>query len=152
MSIPTDREVIAALNEQYVGGTYEPEGVVQSYKGSATYTAFTGSNKFISILSTRSFRCESPACLAAPVVHIVAQDVLSLGLNEPEKVAARFFAPRFLGLTAREIQVKHVNFVEKPNHGVVTCQKLVFEKNANASFCEIVASWTADDTEIVFNP
>ena len=145
-------QVIAALRSQYSGGVLFGRSCLTSQVAQdLNSSGFMGSNMVVSLISGRDIVYTSPACVAAPLVHMVAKRSISIGIEQPESsIPVRIYAPRQLSLAADTVSLGDLQFVTLPQGAAITCRRLILQttKDEEPEYFELVKTWTPESTEI----
>lgn len=114
---------------------------------------FMGSANIVFLSSKDSIIHEAPACVAAPLVTMVAKNAISVGIagQGDQPVPVRLYTPQQLSITTKHLSVGDVMMLVEPQHGFISCKKLTLSKSIEEDppHFEVVKSWVMnDDVEI----
>lgn len=119
---------------------------------------FWGSATVVTMISSKGIiRHQGPGCIAAPVVNLVATKLIALGLNDEEEMSrqpARIYAPMILTMTAQEIVIGNLTFLEKlPKKGVISCKRLTLiqEEPEPSELVDVIRGWILHPKETKVN-
>jgi hypothetical protein len=112
-----------------------------------------GSANVVFLSSKDSIIHEAPACVAAPLVTMVAKNVISLGIagQGDQPIPVRLYAPQQLSITTKHLSVGDVMVLVEPQQGFISCKRLTLSKSTaeDPAHFEVVKSWVMnDDVEI----
>ncbi len=131
------------------------ESQLSMFSGSSIgHNGFMGSLNVVFLTSQQSINFQAPACIAAQLINMVAKEAIKLGSEGQgfQQNPVWVYAPVQLTITTKHLSIGDLKFIESPNYGYVSCQKLTlkkFQEEEPESF-EIVRSWLMnDDVEIV---
>lgn len=114
---------------------------------------FTSSSMIRSAISVHlesggSMTHDIPAGIGAPQVTLVAQKAIQLGMQSCDPFFARgdvtIFAPKSLSITTPHLFVGRVSFVNAPQQGKVSCERLTFLESTNEKTVEAIKSYLTD--------
>lgn len=154
MTALSSNEIVAKLRDQYSGGSMYGHELCSSYSAQGLInTGFIGSSNVVFLSSKNKIVHEAPACIAAPLVNMVAKEVVCMGMQGQgeQPVPVRIYAPGQLSITAKHVSVGDIMMIVEPQFGFITCKKLTLSKSTeeDPAHFEIVKSWVlGDDTEI----
>jgi len=146
--------IVDKLMKEYSGGVMHGKNSLNVFAGkSIVNKGFMGSANVVFLTSLDSISHEAPACIAAPLVNIVAKNVLSLGMagQGSQPVPVRLYAPEQLTITVKHLSIGDLMLLVEPKHGIVSCKKLTLTKTKKEEpeYFEVIKSWVInDDTEI----
>ena len=114
---------------------------------------FIGSDHAIFLSSDNEITHKSPACIAAPLVTMVARNVINLGTSGPNThtFPVRLYVPDQISITTKHLSIGDIEILKKPQHGFISCKTLtLFQSTEDAPpHFEIVLSWVSrDDTNV----
>lgn len=147
-------DIVIRLKDEYSGGSMYGGHTLSAHAGrSILNNGFMGSSNIVFLSSKNSIIHEAPACIAAPLVTMVAKNVLSLGIagqgNQP--VPVRLYVPDQLSLTTKHLSIGDISMLVEPQHGFISCKKMTLSKSTeeDPTHFEVVKSWVInDDVEI----
>lgn len=114
---------------------------------------FLGSSHVVFLSSRSSMVHDAPACIAAPLVHMVATKSISLGINSKtlaDKVV--IYAPEQFSITTNHLSIGNIQLLVSPKHAFLSCSKLTLEKfeGEDPDYFSVVKSWLInEDVEVV---
>ena len=158
-SVPsaTYGNIVIRLRDEYTGGSAYGGVTFTAHAGkSISNTGFFGSGGAVFLSSKDSIIHEAPACVAAPLVTMVAKNAISLGIKGQGDlpIPVRLYAPQQLSITTKHLSVGDVMLLGEPEHGFISCKKLTLSKSTeeDPAHFEVVKSWVMnDDVEIEIN-
>jgi hypothetical protein len=111
-------------------------------------TGFMGSDERV-VMYNEEITHEAPACIAAPVVTMVANKSIVLGLwgQRSADFPVRLYVPQELSIKAKRLYVGDIQFIVEPQVGSITCEYLLlarFTQEDPPNF-ELVKSWISND-------
>lgn len=154
MSAPSYGDIVIKLRDEYSGGSMYGGDTFSAHVGqSISNNGFMGSANVVFLSSKDAIIHEAPACVAAPLVTMVAKNVISLGIagQGDQPVPVRLYAPQQLSITTKHLSVGDVMMLVEPQHGFISCKKLTLSKSTeeDPAHFEVVKSWVMnDDVEI----
>ncbi len=121
--------------------------------------SFWGSASIVNISSLDSITLEAPACVAAPLVSVVAKNAINLGMKRQgaEIAPVHFYAPKQLTLSTRHLSVGDISIMIDPKRVFIMCKKLTLLKpkgeeskssEKSTDLHEMLKSWAGDDVEV----
>ncbi len=148
-------DFVIRLRDEYSTGGAVYGGTVCSVHGgnSISNSGFIGSANVVFLSSNNFIIHEAPACVAAPLVTMVAKNAISLGIagQGDQPAPFRLYAPDQLSITTKHLSVGDVMMLVKPENGFISCKKLTLSKSTeeDPAHFEVVKSWVMnDDVEI----
>lgn len=156
MTSPYEKEVYRLCSLYNFGGEFSWDnefspGILGIRSREYENSGFLGSLKVVHI-EAHTITHNSTACIAAPVVKMVAEQTIQIGIDPKDDV--EIYAPEELQLSATHVSFGNVKLLEVPSHAEISCKKLTITNNKLVSRygapvrLEIVKSWVKDDTEI----
>lgn len=124
------RDAIIGLKNEYSGGVMYGEKSLNMNSVYGMNNGFMGSANVVCLNSTNSIH-EAPACIAAPSVTMVANNVLSLGVEGrgDQSVPVRIYAPVELTIKAKHLLVRDVMMPVIPKKVSIICEQLTLLKS-----------------------
>ncbi len=114
-----------------------------------TNNGFMGSSMRLSLTAGNAITHKAPACLAAPRIQMMAQNIINLGEPEMQTTPTRIYAPLKLTLEAKHVVIGNIRLVVEPKNGAIVCDKLTLSKSKNSEedpdHFEIVKSWIIEE-------
>ncbi len=153
MSGLTVNQAIDQLKSQYSGGiVFGDYSLTAFIKKDMSNRGFFGSRNII-FLHSATMRHVAPACIAAPLVNLVAKNIIEIGAEKTDSsVPVRIFAPNQITISTSHLSIGKLLLVTEPQHGAIFCKKLTLTQHTeeqDTSCFEVVKSWVAhDDTEV----
>lgn len=146
----TQNDVVIRLRDEYLEGTMYGEKQLFLYAGnSINNNGFMGSANVAFFSSMNSIIHETPACIAAPLVNMIAKNAISLGMagQGSQPIPVRLYAPKQLSITTKHLSVGDIMMIIEPKYGFISCRKLTLQKSTeeDPENFEIVKSWVIDD-------
>ena len=150
MASPTPSDIVLRLRDEYSGGSmYGNQSLVAHVRTSINNTGFMGSSTVVFLTSMDSIVHEAPACIAAPLVNMVAKNTINLGMTGQgsQPVPVRLFAPQGLTITAKHLSIGDVSVLTEPKNALLSCSKLTLSKSTEEepAYFEVVRSWAIND-------
>jgi hypothetical protein len=142
---------VAKLKDEYLGDSiiYTNQTLNTFANGSIINNGFMGSGNITILTSLKAITIEAPGCIAAPVVMMVAKNIICLGRSGQgsQSVPVRLYAPRQLSITAKHLSIGDVRILVEPEHAFISCKKLTLSKSTEEepAHFEIVKSWAIND-------
>jgi hypothetical protein len=101
---------------------------------------FLGSYTSITLSSENFLLLDSPACIAAPIVNIIARNSISIGIPEDNSTPVRLYVPLRLTLVTPNLSIGDCQLLQKPQQLIIKCDFLtvVTPKEENPMHLEIV--------------
>lgn len=153
MSVHSESQIISSLKSEYDEGA-KYNDIRTSIHGDCPIEirGFFGSLNVVYLTNDHSITYESPACIAAPFVTMVAKDAISIGMkgNGDHNVPVRVYAPKVLSITTKHLSIGNL-MLGKTENGFISCKKLTLAKSTDTDppHFETVKSWLInDDVEI----
>lgn len=143
-------DIVTRLKGEYNGGImYGIDALSLHSKDSISNSGFLGSSNVVFLNAQQSIIHEAPGCVAAPLVNMVAQNAIMLGVSGQgnQQVPVRLYAPNQLSITTNHLTIGDADLLVEPNHGFISCRKLTliqFTEEAPPYF-EILASYLMND-------
>jgi hypothetical protein len=141
---------INQLKEEYQDGViYGDKSLLVHANGVLINAGFMGSSQLVSLSSRDRIALEAPGCVAAPLIDMIAKNVISFGQtgkqNHPFPV--RIYAPLKLSVTAQHVVVGDLDLLVEPKYGLFTCKTLTFFQSTpeTPDYIEIIKSWGLND-------
>lgn len=152
-----DNNIIKLSNEYPIGN------VMYGYRAFSIITAvpivnrgFMGSNGILALSSQKFIAHEASACIAAPIINMVAINKISLGMTEQGAenfFPVRLYASQQLSITTQHLSIgRNFKMICEPGYGFISCKELTLSKftEEEPPYFEIVTSWLMnDDTEVI---
>ncbi len=150
MASPVSSDIVLQLRDQYSGGViYGDKSFVAHVAKTFVNKGFIGSSTVVFLTSHDSIVHEAPACIAAPLVNMVAKKAISMGVDGQgsQPVPVRLFATNELTITTRHLSLGDVMLLTEPNTALLSCSKLTLFKftDEEPAYFEIVRSWSIND-------
>jgi hypothetical protein len=118
--------------------------------GNIECSSFCGALRMTSLISSLSIQLQSPALLAAPIVLLLAQKKINIGIKGQHFLPhpVRFYAPEQFIISAPGLSVGNVQMLSEPKEACISCKNLDLtkEQEEDPYYFEIVKSWLVDDT------
>ena len=149
---PTYKDNILQMHASYTGQKQYNDGYISLPSKSMKNWMFLGSAHAIFFSSRSKMEHESPACIAAPLVNMVAKEAISLGVNcrtSADKVV--IYAPEQLSISAKHVIIGNIKLMVTPRAAFITCKNLTLLKSqeTDPDYFSVVKSWLVnDDTDI----
>lgn len=148
-NVPSYGDIVLALKKEYSGGGMYGDNMCAAHAKSISNNGFIGSKTAVFLSSQDSITHETPACVAAPHVTMVAKNAISLGMagQKDLPVPVRLYTPEQLCITTNHLSVGNIMILIEPKHGFISCQKLTLSKSTeeDPEYVEIVKSWVMND-------
>lgn len=149
---PTYKDNILAMHAQYTGQKEYKDGYISLPSKSMQNLMFLGSASAIFFSSRSTMEHESPACMAAPLVNMVAKEAISIGMKsqkQADKVV--IYAPEQLSISAPHVKIGHILFMISPRAAFITCKKLTLSKfkGPDPDYFPIIKSWLVNTDTVV---
>ena len=149
---PTYKDNIGAMYTSYEGKKEYKDGYISLPSKSMSNLMFLGSAQAIFLSSRSTMEHESPACVAAPLVNMVAKEAISLGMKS-QKPTDRvvIYAPEQLSISAPHVKIGHILFMISPRAAFITCKKLTLSKfkGPDPDYFPIVKSWLVNPDTVI---
>ena len=150
MASQTLSDIVLRLKDDYLGGSMYGEQSLVVNSGKITYnTGFLGSSTVVFLTSSDSIVHESPACIAAPLVNLVAMNAITMGMAGQglQPVPVRLFAPISLTITTKHLFIGDIAILTEPKDALIFCSKLILSKSSEEApaYFEVVRSWAIND-------
>lgn len=147
------RGLIIKLRSEYISkAIYSSERNSIHGEGDIDYSGFFGSENSLFLGSKKgSINLEAPACIAAPIVTIVAKGAITLGMKGKRGELVQLYSPDTLSFTATHLSVGDIKLMTIPTMAYISCKKLTLAKSSveDPDHFEVVKSWVVkDDAEI----
>lgn len=144
------REIVHQLSGQYTGAMWGGEACTLYTAENLNNSGFIGSNTVVVITSLDSINHQAPACVAAPIVNMVAKNKINFGTKKESSssIPVRLYSPIQLSITTKHLSIDDFTLVVEPNHAILSCKKLSLYKKPNEedpSYFEVVKSWAIND-------
>jgi hypothetical protein len=142
------------LRNEYSEGVCYAEHVLTAHADKSIINGgFMGAGNVVFLSSLDLITHEAPGCIAAPLVNMVAKNVIGLGMvgQGSQPIPVRLYAPELLSMTAKHLAIGEIRLLAEPKHGLVSCKKLTLSKSTeeDPDHFEIVKSWViSDDVEV----
>jgi hypothetical protein len=153
-STPSYKDIVLQLKSQYSGGNmYVGRFLLINAGESIVNSGFMGSETVVSLGSNDSIKSEAPACIAAPLVTMVAKNAIDLGvLGQRElRVPVRLYSPEQLIITTNHFSIGDLSFLVEPKKAYISCKKLTLIKSTDEEpsvFEKVKSFLMSDDCEI----
>lgn len=159
MASATSSDPVLKLYNQYTRGSiYAGTRFVSFTKNRTINRGFMGSSNVVILCSENSIVHEAPACIAAPIVNMVAKNIISIGMAGQGRnpVPARLYAPEMLTITTQHLSIGELMLLTEPKNALLSCKKLTLSKSKEEEpdYFEVVRSWAINDDmkiEVVTN-
>lgn len=145
-------DVISCLAGSYGIVLAMEDQCVYSSKTNQECNSFRGSYVIASLSANDSMELMPQACIAAPVVHLVAKQSLEMGVARSSTNVVRIFAPNFLSISTKHLTIGKVQFMTEPAIAAINCSRLTvmqYEGEENSALLEKLKSWMISDSTIV---
>ena len=147
MATATDKLTIKTLENNFL----EKYKTNLQMSGGATYHQFPTNSPFKGLISSMnsvtlftqkdSLTVQSPACIAAPIVHMLTHEKITLGaLDQRSDTPVKLYAPDLLTIRAREIIVGDIELLAEPICAAISCEKMTlvsFPEEKDPRYLEI---------------
>jgi|ERR1700733_5982590 len=150
---PTYRDIILEMRSRYLGVGIFAEGHISRPSRSMSYNGFWGSPHAVFLSSASFMEHIPPACIAAPLVTLVAKESIKLGITSPTPAdRVVIYAPEQLSISTNHLSIGNILLVVAPKFGFISCSKLTLSKRPgeeDPDYFKVVKSWViSDKTEI----
>jgi FG-GAP repeat len=141
-------EIVLGLKRSYLGPARFLEGHMSLPSKSMKNNSFLGSSHVVFLSSQSSMEHDAPACIAAPLVNMVAKNAISIGAaskTPADKVV--IYAPEQLSLTTNHLTIGNIAFLANPKAAFISCSKLTLIKfeGEDPDYFKVVKSWVIDN-------
>ena len=143
--------VIDRLQREYSGASmFRGRSIVAlNILDKFVYNGFLSSKSAVSITSRNEIVLEASACIAAPIVVMVAKNAISMGVSGQglESSPVRVFAPNQLLIITKHLRMCDFALLTNPSIGFVFCRKLTLLKSTeeDPGYFEIVKSFGSSE-------
>lgn len=150
MASPTPSDIILRLRDEYSSGSiYGHSSLTANARQAIRNGGFMGSSSVVFLTSNDSIVHEAPACIAAPLVNMVAQNAISMGVagQELNSVPVRLFVTSQLTITTKHLSIGDVMILTEPKTAMLSCSRLTLFKSTDEEpdYFEVVKSWSIND-------
>lgn len=149
---PAYKDNILQMHASYTGQKQYKDGYISLPSKSMKNLMFLGSAQAIFLSSRSNMEHESPACIAAPLVNMVAKEAISLGVDSrtpADKVV--IYAPEQFSISAKHVKIGNILLMVTPRAAFITCKKLTLLKSqeADPDYFPVVKSWLVNDDTVI---
>lgn len=148
MSLSSD--IVLRLRDEYSAGSMYGASCLSAHaQNTINNNGFMGSLNVVFLSTNDSIVHESPACIAAPLVNMVAKNAISMGIagQGSQPVPVRLFVTNELTITTKHLSIGDVMLLTKPKNALLSCSKLTLSKSTDEEpdHFEVVKSWSIND-------
>ncbi|MFY7843439.1 MAG: hypothetical protein ACOVOR_05450 [Rhabdochlamydiaceae bacterium] len=152
-SISSHTDIITQLKNEYSAGSIYGGQSLSASAHIFRNNGFVGSANVVFITCKDSIVHEAPACIAAPLVNMVAKNLITIGIESQKSQVApvRFYTPSQLSITTKHLSFGSVDILVEPENAFIVCKKLTLPKHdkEESNDFELIKSWVMnEDCEI----
>lgn len=122
-------------------------------KATLTNYGFIGALSAVFLSSQTKMTHDSPACLAAPLITLVAKEAIDLGVKgkKDSPIPVCLYAPEQISISTPHLSVGEIQLVAMPKFGYISCEKITFFKSGekDPEYFDIIKSWVINKNVVI---